>query len=569
MPNSRDRSRARSRGRFWSPSRSPSWSRSGRRRGRARAVAVCLLVALGATACSGGGSSDEPIPGVQRPNGPEPAGETELPAPPAEFTGQTLDWGECGPLTTRQGSGPAPEPLPDGTPWECATLTVPLDYAHPDPDGETLDLALIRAPAAQGREHLGSLVFNFGGPGGSGVASLSRSGDDYLALHEGYDLVSFDPRGVGESDGVVCLDDAEIDRLGQQDDGPPETPAQERGYLADAREYADACEERAGALLPHLTTENAARDLDLLRQALGDRHLNYFGISYGTKLGGVYAHLFPERVGRTVFDAVVDPTRNVVERALLQTEGFQLALDNYLDDCAAEEPACPTGQGGAGPAAYQALNELLDELRDRPLPTDTGRELTQGLAVTGMLSLLYSQGSWDYLTSALREMGDEGRGDLMLAVAERYNGRDDAGHYRNVHAANRAVNCADFASRPTLATVHEQQAAFVDASPVFGPHLVWGLLSCADWPVTGEQDQPEVSAEDAAQPILLLGTTGDPATPYVGAERMREELGEGVGVLLTYDGEGHGAYGDGDACVTDAVNAHLLSGTLPDDGTVC
>ncbi|MEO3750217.1 alpha/beta hydrolase [Streptomyces sp. B6B3] len=534
----------------------------------ARALTLGLLVALGAAGCSGG-ASDEPIPGVQRPNGPEPAGGTELPEPPAEFTGQDLDWGECGRPTIRQGSGPAPEPLPDGTPWECATLTVPLDYAHPDPEGETIDLALIRAAAAPGREHLGSLVFNFGGPGGSGVAALPRSGDDYAALHEGYDLVSFDPRGVGESDGVVCLDGAEIDRSGQQDDGPPETPAQEQAYLVDAREYAAACEARAGDLLPHMTTEYAARDLDLLRQALGDRHLNYFGISYGTKLGGVYAHLFPERVGRTVFDAVVDPTRDVVERALLQTEGFQLALDNYLDDCAAREGPCPAGGSGAGPAAYQRLNALLDALGDRPLPTDTDRELTQGLAVTGMLGLLYSQGSWEYLTSALLQMRDEGRGDLLLAAAENYNGRDDAGHYRNVHAANRAVNCADFASRPTLATVHEQRDAFVAASPVFGPHLLWGLLSCTNWPVTGEQDQPEVSAADAAQPILLLATTGDPATPYVGAERMREELGEGVGVLLTYDGEGHGAYGDGDTCVTEAVDAHLLAGTLPDDGTVC
>jgi pimeloyl-ACP methyl ester carboxylesterase len=534
-----------------------------------RAVVLVGVLAVVATACSGGGGeSAEPIEGVQ-PNAPVPAGEAEeLPPVPEEFTHQALAWGECGAPTTLQGGGGAPEPLADGTEWECATLTVPLDYAHPDPDGETIDIAVIRARSAPGREPLGSLVFNFGGPGGSGVASLPGSGDNYLDLHEGYDLVSFDPRGVGASEGVVCLTGEEIDRRGQEDDGPPQSPAEERELLADSREYAASCEASAGELLPHLTTVNAARDLELLRQALGDKHLNYFGISYGTKLGGVYAHLFPERVGRTVFDAVVDPTRDVIERALLQTEGFQLALDNYLDHCAAEEPDCPTGGGGAGPAAYEEINELLDGLRDRPAPTGTGRALTQGLAVTGMFSLLYSETAWPYLTNALNEIQDEGRGDQLLSAAEGYNGRDDEGGYDNLHAANTAINCADFASRPTVEAVHEYEEPFTRASPVFGEHLVWGLLSCANWPVTGVQDQPEVEAEGAPE-ILLLGTTGDPATPYVGAERMRQELGEGVGVLLTYEGEGHGAYGSGDECVTETVNAHLLAGTTPEDGTVC
>jgi pimeloyl-ACP methyl ester carboxylesterase len=548
----------------------------GRRGTRGAVLGVVLSLAAATAACSGGGGaeSQEPIAGVQRPNDPAPAGDTEdtaeLPPLPAEFTEQVLEWGECDAPTALQGGGEAPEPLPDGTAWECSTLTVPTDYAQPDPEGETIEIAVIRARAAAGRERIGSLVFNFGGPGGSGVAGLPGHSSKYLDLHEGgYDLVSFDPRGVGASDGVVCLSDRELDAGAQEDDGPPDTPREERAFLTDSSAYADSCEENAGALLPHLTTENAARDMDLLREALGDEHLNYFGISYGTKLGGVYAHLFPERVGRTVFDAVVDPTRDVVQRALLQTEGFQLALDNYLDDCAESEPACPTGAGGAGEHAYGVINGLLDGLSEAPLPTGTGRALTEGLAATGILALLYSENSWPYLTAAIDEIQDEGRGDLMLVAAENYDGRDEAtGDYNNLHPANRAINCADFASRPTLETVHAQEAAFRRASPVLGDHLVWSLLACHDWPVTGERDQPEVSA-DGARPILLLGTTGDPATPYVGAERMREALGEGVGVLLTYEGEGHGAYGGGDECVTGAVNAHLLSGTLPEDRAVC
>ncbi|WP_053170922.1 alpha/beta hydrolase [Streptomyces sp. SBT349] len=485
----------------------------------------------------------------------------DAPALPAEFTGQTLDWTGCEAPTPVQGAGEAP-----GAEWECATLTVPLDYADPA-HSETIGIAVVRARSTAENHRLGSLVFNFGGPGGSGVATLPRAASRYDELRAGgYDLVSFDPRGVGESAGVVCRSDAEIDASGQEDHGPPRTAEEEREYLADSRAYAHDCAANAGRLLPHLTTEDAARDLDLLRQALGDDRLHYFGVSYGSKLGAVYAHLFPGLVGRTVLDAVVDPTRDVAERALLQAEGFQLALDNYLADCAADGPACPTGAGGQ--EAYDVINGLLADLREDPLPTATDRELTQGLAVTALLSALYSEASWPHLTDALAQALDEGRGDLLLAAAEDYNGRDEQGRYRNLHAANNAINCADFSSRLTVEDVDEHRAAFEAASPVFGPHLVWSLLSCANWPVTGVSDRPEVGAEGAG-PILLLGTTGDPATPYAGAERMREALGEGVGVLLTYDGEGHGAYTSGNACVVEAVNAHLLADEPPPDGLTC
>ncbi|TDC62294.1 alpha/beta hydrolase, partial [Streptomyces hainanensis] len=438
----------------------------------------------------------------------------------------------------------------------AAEAPVPRDYDAPE-DGETVGIAVVRRDAAGG-EPLGSLVFNFGGPGGSGVAALPRSGERYRELNERYDLVSFDPRGVGASEGVVCRTDAETDAAAQRSNGPPVSEEEELSYLSRSYDYARACEDAAGPLLPHLTTADAARDLDLLRRALGDERLNYFGFSYGTKLGAVYAHLFPGSVGRTVLDAVVDPTRDVVQRALLQTAGFQSALDAYL-----------AGTGGAtGAAAYEEIDALLGELGERPLATDSGRRLTQGLAVTAILGSLYSEDSWPVLTEGLRQVEDDGRGDLLLAAAELYNGRDAQGRYRNTHTANTAINCADFASRPDVDDVRAHEAEFVAASPVFGRHLVWSLLDCAYWPVAGERDQPEVAAPGAG-PILLVGTTGDPATPYVGAERMRDALGDGVGTLLTYEGEGHGGYQSGDACVVAAVNAYLLTGSAPGDGTVC
>jgi hypothetical protein len=194
--------------------------------------------------------------------------------------------------------------------------------------------------------------------------------------------------------------------------------------------------------------------------------------------------------------------------------------------------------------------------------------LTQSLAVTGIIGSLYSPQGWERLTGGLREAAEGGTGTQLLAAADRYNGRDSQGRYRNLHDANTAINCADFASRPDLDAVRAGLPDFTAAAPVLGRYLVWELLSCAGWPAHAEQDQPAVVAE-GARPILLVGTTGDPATPYRGAEQMRRALGDGVGVLLTYDGEGHGAYTGGNRCVVEAVNAHLLSGATPQDGTMC
>jgi pimeloyl-ACP methyl ester carboxylesterase len=528
-----------------------------------RAVAVLTVLLVAAAGCSNGASpeSDGEIRGVPAPT---PAGEAEpapeptpeLPPLPAELTRQALDWGECGRPSAAQGGGSAP-----GKEWRCATLTVPLDYA--DPGGRTLELALVRA-RHQGAERIGSLVFNFGGPGGSGVASLPRMADTFAGLRAGFDLVSMDPRGVGASSGVVCLSDAERDaQLAAE--RIPGNATEEREYLQRRVDYAEDCADAAGDLLPRLGTVNAARDLELLRRALGDGRLNYYGVSYGTKLGAVYAGLYPERVGRMTLDSVIDPTSDVVRRSLRQTAGFQLALDNYLAHCTAGA-GCPIGADV--PAGQRFITELLDSLADQPLPTESGRPLTQSLAVTAVLGSLYSESGWDRLTEGLREAGEEGLGTRLLAAADRYNGRNAQGRYRNVHDANIAINCADFASRPDLDTVRGSRAAFTEASAVFGRYMVWDLLACAGWPVHSEQDQPEVLAEGARR-ILLVATTGDPATPYPGAERMRRALGDGVGVLLTYEGEGHGAYTGGNRCVIDAVDGHLLAAAVPEDGTVC
>ncbi|MFJ6794521.1 alpha/beta hydrolase [Streptomyces sp. NPDC091268] len=469
-----------------------------------------------------------------------------------------LKWGDCEAPTVEEGSGQTP-----GKDWKCATLEVPLDYA--EPGGETIPLALIRAQARNASGRIGSLVFNFGGPGGSGIGTLPGAATEYAALRERYDLVSFDPRGVGRSAPVRCEDDKQLDAY-YASDSTPATPEQEKAFLDNIRRYRQACERNSGKVLPHVGTENAARDLDRIRQALGDEKLHYFGISYGTELGGVYAHLFPKNVGRAVFDAVVDPTKTSEEGALGQAKGFQLALGNFAQDCVNRGDACRL-QGSTAKEIEDNVIALQKALAAKPIPGLGGRQLTETSATNGIAQALYSKELWPLLEQGLDE-ADGGQGQLLLALSDALNGRDQQGRYSNIGAANTAINCADSKERYTLEQTKSKLPAFRSASPVFGDFLGWGMMSCTDWPVAGAWDTPDVSAPGAA-PILVIGNTGDPATPYEGARKMVERLGRGVGVELTYKGEGHGAYNSGDTCVQQAVNGYLLDGKVPGGNTVC
>ncbi|WP_443033419.1 alpha/beta hydrolase [Streptomyces sp. ACA25] len=530
-----------------------------------RAAAAALAAALLAAGCSGSTSADDrERDGSGATDRSTPAAQA-YPGVPDDLAQQRLEWESCGAPTELQGEGQPPGELDDGTPWQCAELTVPLDWS--EPGGDTIDLALIRAESSsRDGNRVGSLVFNFGGPGASGVFTMPLVSEDYASLRTGFDLVSFDPRGVGESAGVVCFDGEQQDAVDQEHGSLPQTPEDEAALEKLDEQYIAACEENSGDVLPHVTTTNTARDLDLLRHVLGDTKLHYFGISYGTELGGVYANLFPERVGRAVLDAVVDPTGNLLEQSLQQAEGFQLALENYMADCAGQDPeGCPTGSGPE--EGNEILAGLLAGLAEEPLPTEDDRDLTQTLAVTGIAAALYSEETWPYLTTAL-ELALEGRGDVLLLFADAYNGRGDDGTYSNQNAAHVAIRCADSSAGLDRTAVDEHRDEFLAASPVFGEFLVWSLTGCDGWPVEGESDNPEVSAEGSSE-ILLIATTGDPATPYAGAERMQQELGEGVGILLTYDGEGHGAYNGTDPCITEAVDEYLLAGMVPKDGLVC
>ncbi|MFE2843780.1 alpha/beta hydrolase [Streptomyces scopuliridis] len=525
-------------------------------------ISALLTVSLLLTVTGCGSGTEDPPPDAKAAapssaTAPAPAAAGAAPDPaslpglPASLTGQRLDWKRCeAPRKARGSAAKAP-----GSGWKCATMRAPLDYRAPA--GETIGIALIRSETKDRSGRIGSLLFNFGGPGGSGVATLPAAADSFTALRTRYDLVGFDPRGVAESAGVVCRNDRQTEKS-LRIDATPDTPAEEKTFLDDSAAFGADCARRSGPLLPHVGTTGAARDMDLMRQVLGDDTLNYLGFSYGTELGGVYAHLFPAKVGRFTLDAVVDPTADYVGHSRNQALGFQRALENYYK-----------GRGVSAQAGTARVVRLLDRLDREPLPTGTGRRLTESLALTGIISPLYSEDSWPYLTDAL-DAAESGDGSGLLRLADSYNDRDAQGHYGTAQHSQRAISCADTKGRATAAEVTSRLLAdFRKVSPVFGPYLAWDLAGwCAGWPVAGEHETPEVAAPGAA-PILVVGGKGDPATPYEGAQRMVEELGDGVGVLLTFEGEGHGAYTSGNRCITGAVDDYFLHGTVPAAGTSC
>ncbi|MFF4257206.1 alpha/beta hydrolase [Streptomyces sp. NPDC001663] len=509
---------------------------------RLRAVALtaaAVLLASALAGCSDDAKKDEDLPA------------------------QKLNWQDCPAPSAAEGDGDAPSPLPNGGRWQCATMKAPLDWAKPH--GDTIDIALIRAKASGDKSsRIGSLVFNFGGPGASGVAELPSFGPDYAKLRTRYDLVSFDPRGVGRSAPVKCENDQQLDAYFQQDSTPDD--ARERTELLDnTKEFNGACEHNSKKTLPHVRTTDAARDMDLMRQVLGDAKLYYFGISYGTELGGVYAHLFPKNVGRAVFDGVVDPTLNSEQGSLAQAAGFQLALDNFAADCVSKTTPCPIGDTAQD--VKDRIATLLKDLDSKPIPGIFPRQLTESTATSGIAQALYSKDFWQYLTQGLQQ-AYKGDGRILMALSDSSNGRSQNGEYSNITAANVSINCADDKPRYNPDYVQQKLPEFRAASPLFGDFLAWGMLGCTDWAVAGAADHPDVSAAGAA-PILVVGNTGDPATPYQGAKRMVDALGKGVGVELTYKGQGHGAYDSKNQCVQAAVNGYLLDGKVPAAGTVC
>lgn len=507
-----------------------------------RSLFVVLAVATLAAACMSG----EPSAGREPTSTPAPSATVGVDAGLAPFYGQQLAW----------------EPCADD--FECATVDVPLDYDAPD--GDVIELAVLRAPAT-GDDRVGSLLINPGGPGGSGIDYAQSPGVVSDDVRERFDVVGFDPRGVGESTPIDCLDDAELDEFVAAD-GSPDDDAEIVELQEQVAAFADGCAANSGELLPHIGTADVARDLDVLRAVLGDDELYYLGKSYGTYIGALYAEQFPDRVGRLVLDGAIDPALPGDEVALGQADGFERTLTAFLEFCLDDDDGCPLGESDS--EARSTLADLLDVIDADPLPTnDQSRPLTQSLAVLGIVLPLYLTPDQGYpvLSLALREaMADDGT--ALLALADLYLFRNADGTYDgNQNEVIYAVNCLD---KPDVASVDEVEAGlaqFEAASPIFGAFLGWGGLACADWPVSPASETLAPLSAAGADPILVVGTTGDPATPYEWAESLAAQLESGV--LLTFEGTGHTAYLNGSDCIDEAVDAYLIEGTAPDDGLRC
>jgi pimeloyl-ACP methyl ester carboxylesterase len=497
-----------------------------------------LLLALPLAACTAFSSAQAATTATGRP-GLTSGTSPEL----AKFYGQQLVWKSCD-------SG-----------YQCSKLTVPLDYA--EPGGASIQLAVVRKLATNQGQRLGSLVVNPGGPGGSGI-SYATSGDVLdPALLARYDLVGFDPRGVGQSDPVQCLTDSQMDQFVDTPSNP-DTAAELARVVQESQQFAQGCETKSGALLPHIGTVDAARDMDILRAALGDKQLNYLGKSYGTLLGATYAQEFPQRVGRFVLDGAIDPNLSAEQQNLTQAVAFDKELHLFLDDCV-KQSNCPLGTTDPN-AAFGKLQNWVVGLEAHPITGDGTRMLDEAYALTGISVAMYDQSWWPTLRQALTS-AFAGNGATLLAMADAYNDRQNGHFTDNEIAANYAVNCVDHPDEATsVAQIEASLPTFEKDAPFFGPMVDWSSLPCAYWK-TGTTDSPHTIAARGAAPILVVGTTNDPATPYSWAQNLAKELASGR--LLTMNGDGHTAYRRGSTCIDSAVDAYYLSGALPASGTVC
>ena len=500
------------------------------------AVAVVLVLA----ACSGGGT---PAADGTRPATTSNSSAAASPTAKGleKFSAQKLAWSKC------------------GGEFQCAKLTVPLNYDKPA--GTSITLALLRVRADGKR--LGSLVINPGGPGGSGVdyarAARAVISDD---VRKRYDVVGFDPRGVGESSPVKCLTDAQLDEL-IASDPTPDTPAEVDEAVALFRTFAQRCKDGGGELLGHVSTREAARDIDILRAALGDRKLTYLGKSYGTLLGATYADLFPANVGRLVLDGALDPALTSKQVSLGQAKGFEQATRAFVADCA-RDSACPLGSDVE--RGMKRLRDLLRTLDATPLPTADGRELTEGLGSLGIAVAMYDEGYWPTLQQGLA-MAFAGDGSELLTLADAYTERGTDGVYpSNGNTVIYAVNCLDRSERAGLEQVQRTVEEFTEQAPTWGAFLAWSELPCDYWPVKGTSAPGPIAASGSG-PIVVVGTTRDPATPYEWAVNLAKQLEDGH--LISYDGDGHTAYLRGSSCVDKAVDAYLLRGTVPKANLRC
>ncbi len=511
-------------------------------------AAVGLLVAC-TTTTSGrgtGGAGDTPSSA----SGPSSSGSSSPAAAPLEFNdcSRLLDLGRVSQDRRKKLT------------VECARLQVPLDYARTA--GATISIALLRVHYADQPQRIGSLLVNPGGPGASGVnLAVNLAGTLSTDVLEHFDIVGFDPRGVGLSAPVKCMTTAQEDQLLALD-----TDVRTTGGLRAAKQvsagFAASCNASYGPAIAEYNTVDTARDMDRIRAALGDATMNYLGFSYGTELGAVYAHLFPATIRVAALDGAVDPKwDDLVTEGNAQVAGFEQAFDQFAADCVTRDPCRQLG------SPRQAVYSIRNRAATSPIPSSNShdhRRATASLVLYGVLDALYSRDLWPALGKALlAARGGDARG--LLALADEYADRDDSGQYSNSLDVYLTVTCNDLATDPDDTTIQATGRAWATQYPMFGLWQAASLTQCVGWQKQRTPIPPETAAGSA--PILVVGNLHDPATPYAGAVNLTKELGRAA--LLTWNGQGHTSYLEGSTCVNRAVDAYLISKTLPTPNTTC
>jgi pimeloyl-ACP methyl ester carboxylesterase len=449
-----------------------------------------------------------------------------------------------------------------GMQYDCASVPVPQDWNNPG-NGQKFGISMIRVRSKKQHDRLGSLLINPGGPGGSGVDySVYLSFGPTLGglpteITDRFDIIGFDPRGVGRSAPVKCISDSDQDASFAAIPDPV-SQADFDSVVALNKKLAGGCGQKYGSQLPLFSTEQAAKDIDSLRAAVGDPKLSYLGFSYGTLLGATYAQLFPTRIRAMVLDGAVDPKQSYVESSEVQAKGFERAFTNFSAWCKRTPDQCPIA-----PDARQAVTDAMTKAGKTPVTGPDGRKATPGWIFVGVTSSLYTESGWQRLANAVADL-QQGDAKEILTLADQYAERDSQGHYSNLFDANLAVNCADSNGVPSVAEVRKLQGEWRQKYPLFGASLAVSMLPCVFWP--GKRDPYPAGAAAGAPPIVVVGTTGDPATPYENTADLAGMLG--VGHVLTWEGEGHTAY-PSTTCIATAVDNYLLALRVPQEGLRC
>jgi pimeloyl-ACP methyl ester carboxylesterase len=518
----------------------------------AAGVLAALLVVLSVAGCT---ATYRPPPATTSPAtgaapGSAPSGQPPAGAHPTTIAGyyaQSLAWTPC------------------DKGFQCARLYVPFDYAHPA--GPAFALPVVKLPAAKPSERISSLVINPGGPGGSGVeyALGAQSGQFTQAVLDRFDIVGFDPRGVGGSvPALHCLNGSQADSYLAVNEAP--SSAAQLSAVVDANKgFAEDCLANARALLPYLGTASSARDMDILRAALGDSRLTYLGKSYGTVLGASYAQQFPSRVRALVLDGAVGPGVSGTSQDITQAQGFSVAFGQFVAWCATQSQ-CPLP--AAVPAATAKVSGLVAAANAHPLNNmQTTQPANGAMLLLGVISALYTKSAWPYLRDGLREAFSNQDGTVLVALADALEERSPNGTYSNLLDVATAVDCIDWPWPRSLAAFQAAAGTAAKASPLFGPTSVWTSLPCAYWPVPAAPVLTGASSATQSSPVLVVGDLHDPATPYTWAVGLARWLRPGV--LLGWNGEGHTSYMEGSSCIDSTVDAYLINLTVPHNGTIC